>query len=97
MVKLSVLSAVETFAATLVLDGASDVEGGGVNATFGDGSSVGAWAGGDACGVWEAGRTLVPVTAWADAAVSLRLHAPRSRLSAVTRTVATRISLFRMD
>jgi hypothetical protein len=96
MVKLSVPSAAETFAGTVVLDVASGAEGGGVNAAFEDGSGAGAWAGGDACGVWGAGRTIAPVTAWTDAALSLRLHALRDRLSAATRTVATRTPLFRM-
>jgi len=95
MVKLSVLSAAETFAGTLVLDVASGAEAGGVNTAFEDGSGA-AWAGGDACVVWEAGRTIAPVTARAGAALSLRVHALRDKLTAVTRTMTTRISLFRM-
>src|SRR5215469_5432101 len=90
-VKLSVLSVAETFAGTLVLDVASGAEAGGVNTSFLGGSGAGAWAGGDASGVWEAGPTIAPVTARAGAALSLRLHALRDRLTAVTRTVATRI------
>jgi len=96
MVKLSVFSAAETFAGTLALDVASGAEAGGVTTTFEDGSGAGAWAGDDACVAWEAGRTIAPVTARAGAALSLRLHALRDRLTAVTRTLTIRISLFRM-
>lgn len=96
MVKLSLLSAVETLAGTLVVEVASGAEGGGGTA-FEDGRAAGAWAGGAALGVWEAGRTIVPVTVWADAALWLRLHALRDRLTVITRTTATRISLCRMS
>ena len=50
MVKLSVLSAVETFDGALDLKVGSGAESGGGDATFEDGGGVGNWAGGD-CGV----------------------------------------------
>jgi len=95
MVKLSVLSAAEIFAEPLVLYVASSTEGEGVN-TFEEGSGAGTWAGGDACGVWGVVRTITLVTAWADAALSPRLHALTDRLSAAASTAPRRIPLVRM-
>jgi len=96
MVKLSVLSAAETLAEMLVWDAASDGEGGCVNEAFGDGRGAGGWAGGDAGGVWDDGRAIAPVAAWAGAASLLRLHSLRHKPSATTSIVAARIPLFRI-
>lgn len=96
MVKLSVLYAADTVAGRPVLDVAFSAEGAGVNEAPDDGCGAGAWAGADACRVWGDGRPVGPVRAWADAALSLRLHAPRDRLSTAIKIVATRIPLYRM-
>ena len=92
MVKLSVLSVAEAFVGAAL---EFDVAGGAITAlALGDGAD--AWASCDACGVCGAGRTIASVAAWAEAAVSARLHALRDRPRAAI-IAASRIPFVSMD